>query len=273
MDMRNRGNRSTGVAGVIEVRGILGGVVADLGARVVGGEWAEGAVMPKEADLIEEMGVSRSVIREAQRILGAKGLIRSRTSDGTRIQPRTEWRLLDPDLIDWRIQAGDTRSLLQDLLKVRLALEPGVVFVATQTASAAARKRVSAAWQRKLAVESDTTMTPEERREQFIETDLEFHREFLAVVGSEILNQLFSVIQTALALIIDLQMRARGADLTLAGLEESTELHRAVYDAFMRGDAMAAELAMRTLIDTAIMDANEGLALLDRAPFDSNATG
>lgn len=262
VDKRSRRNRSS-VAGVIEVRGILGGVVSDLGSRIVGGEWAEGDVMPKEADLIEEMGVSRSVIREALRILGAKGLIRSRTSDGTRIQPRAEWRLLDPDLIDWRIQAGDTRSLLHDLLKVRLALEPGVVFVATQNAPAEARRRITEAWERKLAVESDPELSAEVRRELFIETDLAFHQEFLAAVGSEILDQLFSVIQAALALMIDLQMRARGADVELIDMAESTELHRAVYEAFVRGDAMSAELAMRDLIKRAIEDATKGLALLD----------
>ncbi len=265
-DKRNRRNRSTGVAGVIEVRGILGSVVAELGARVVGGEWAEGDVMPKEADLVEEMRVSRSVIREALRILGAKGLIRSRTSDGTRIQPRNTWRLLDPDLIDWRIQAGDTKSLLHDLLKVRLALEPGVVFVATQTASAESRKRISAAWERKLAVESnpDPDLPAEQRRELFIETDLAFHREFLAAVGSEILDQLFGVIQAALALMIDLQIQAQGADVDLIAMDESIELHRAVYEAFVRGDAMSAELAMRDLVKLAIADATKGLELLDQ---------
>ncbi len=96
------------LAGVIELRGILGAAVSNLGTRIVGGEWAPGETVSKEADLVEELGVSRSVIRESFRVLGAKGLIRSRTSDGTRVQPRSEWRLLDPDVIDWRIKAGNT---------------------------------------------------------------------------------------------------------------------------------------------------------------------
>ncbi len=58
--------------GVIEVRGILGVAVNILGTRIVRGDWPVGSVVAREADLVEELGVSRSVIREAFRILGAK---------------------------------------------------------------------------------------------------------------------------------------------------------------------------------------------------------
>ena len=140
-----RSNGTGGLARVIEVRGVLGTTVSSLGTRVVGAEWLPGQSIPKEADLCNELGVGRSVIREAFRILGAKGLIRSRTSDGTRVQQRSEWRLLDPDVMNWRIKAGDTKTLLQDLLKVRLVLEPGIVYSATRCATETARDRIRAA--------------------------------------------------------------------------------------------------------------------------------
>ncbi|WP_421724941.1 FadR/GntR family transcriptional regulator [Bauldia sp.] len=247
--------------GVMPVRGLMGEVVRDLGCRIVSGEWADG--MPRESDLIDSLGVSRSVVREALRVLSAKGLIRSRQMEGTKVLPRSEWRLLDPDLIDWRIRAGDTRTLLEDLLKVRLVLEPGVVFVATTTATEDARARIAAAWQTKLAVEEDDSLPGPARRQAFIDADLVFHREFLAAVGSEILDQLFGVVQAALALLIDLQMRAKGSEVQLIGMDESTELHRQVFEAYMRGDAIGAEQAMRRLIERAIADAEEGFALLD----------
>jgi GntR family transcriptional regulator, galactonate operon transcriptional repressor len=217
---------------VIVVRGVLGQAVSDLGTRILGGEWSPGEGIPKEADLCTEMGVSRSVVREAFRILGAKGLIRSRTSDGTRVQARSEWRLLDPDVMNWRIKAGDTKSLLQDLLKVRLVLEPGVVYTATLTASDAARNRIRAAW----AWKEQEFRTPDpnyaERRQRFIDADL--------------------------------QMRARGYTTEMIGMEESQELHAAVFDAFERRDPHAAQAAMHHLIARAIKDANEGFAILDR---------
>ncbi len=257
------GRNPNGLAGVILVRGVLGGTVSHLGTRILAGDWHPGQAIPKEADLCEELGVSRSVIREAFRILGAKGLIRSRTSDGTRVQPRHEWRLLDPDVMDWRIKAGDTKSLLQDLLRVRLVLEPGVVHNATLVATDAARDRIRAAWAWKEREFNTPDNNFAERRQRFIDADLEFHRAFLAAVGSDLLSQLFSVIEAALGLLLDLQMRARGYMTEMIGMEESQELHAAVFAAFDRRDAVAAETAMRTLIERAIKDATAGFLVLE----------
>lgn len=251
---------SGSLAGLMQVRGILGQVVADLGQRVVSGEWKSGDIMPTEAELVEELQVGRSVVREAMRILSAKGLVRRRQMEGTTVMPRANWRLLDPDLIQWRIEAADRKTLLKDLLQVRLALEPGVVWVATADGTPEAKARIHAAWKGKMDVLSESS-TPQEQRDHFITHDLEFHRAFLAAVGSEILEQLFSVIEAALSLSIDLQMQARGSTTTLVGMEETNQLHQDVYDAFAANDPDRAQSAMRLLIQRAIIDANEGFAL------------
>lgn len=258
MSVVTRGGSSLG--GLMQVRGILGGVVADLGRRVVAGEWKSGETLPTEAELMTELQVGRSVVREAMRILNAKGLVRSRQMEGTTVMPRANWRLLDPDLIQWRIEAADKKTLLKDLLQVRLALEPGVVWIATATGSDEAKARIHAAWKAKTDVLTETS-SPREQRDHFITHDLEFHRAFLAAVGSEILEQLFSVIEAALSLMIDGQMQARGSTTTLVGMEETNQLHQDVYDAFAAGDADKAEQAMRYLIQRAIIDANKGFAL------------
>ncbi|HQZ11725.1 MAG TPA: FadR/GntR family transcriptional regulator [Devosia sp.] len=254
--------KKAGLAGLMQVRGLLGDVVADLGRRIVGGEFASGDTLPTEAELVEELQVGRSVVREAMRILNAKGLVRSRQMEGTTVMPRANWRLLDPDLIQWRIEAADRKTLLRDLLQVRLALEPGVVWIATANGTPEAKARIHAAWQGTLAVLTESS-TPQEQRDHFIAHDLEFHRAFLAAVGSEILEQLFSVIEAALSLSIDLQMQARGSTNRLVGMEETNQLHQDVYDAFAAGNAEQAQIAMRLLIERAIIDANEGFALND----------
>lgn len=250
------------LAGLMQVRGVLGQVVADLGRRIVAGEWASGETLPTEAELVEQLQVGRSVVREAMRILNAKGLVRSRQMEGTKVMPRANWRLLDPDLIQWRIEAADRKALLRDLLQVRLALEPGVVWFATANGSPEAKARIHEAWKGKMDVLTEAS-TPQEQRDHFISHDLEFHRAFLAAVGSEILEQLFSVIEAALSLSIDLQMQARGSKNTLVGMEETNQLHQDVYDAFAAEDADRAQAAMRVLIQRAIIDANEGFALSD----------
>lgn len=245
---------------MIPFRGVLGEAVAELGQRIVGGEWSPGDAIPREADLGDELGVSRSIIREAVRILGAKGLIRSRTSDGTRVLPRAEWRLLDSDVMDWRIKAGDTGDLLRELLRVRAVLEPGVVREATLACSTEARARIRAAWAAKVDVYVRNDLDPAERRRRFIETDLEFHRAFLAAVESPLLSQLFNVIEAALRLLFDLQMRARGYETEMIGMEDGHRHHAEVMTAWMDGDALRAEEAMRRLISRAMEDAEAGLA-------------
>lgn len=255
-----RGRRTDALEGVIQFRGVLGAAVAELGSRIVAGEWQPGQAIPREADLGEELGVSRSVIREAFRILGAKGMIRSRTSDGTRVLPRSEWRLLDPDVMDWRIRTGDTRDLLLELLRVRAVLEPGVVREATRAATDEARARIRAAWDAKVEVYQGDGLDPAERRRRFIETDLEFHRAFLAAVESPLLGQLFNIIEAALTLLFDLQMRARGYETEMIGMEDGHRFHAEVIRHWEAGDAEGAESAMRLLIGRAMEDAQEGLA-------------
>lgn len=262
MIKQNALSQTSSLAGVIEHRGILGAALSNLGTRIVGGEWSVGDAISKEADLCEELGVSRSVVRETFRVLGAKGLIRSRTSDGTRVQPRWQWRLLDPDVMDWRIKAGDTNSLLEDLLKVRLVLEPGVAYAATHAATDEDRVRVKQAWEIKVKNFEDVNTPSSERRQTFIETDLDFHRALIGAVRSELLDQLFSIIEAALELLLDLQMRAAGYTTKMIGMDKSHELHEQVFVEFMAKNPVGAEVAMRELIERAIEDARQGFELL-----------
>lgn len=253
-------SRPTSIAGLMPVRGILGEVVSGLGRRIVAGEWQSGETLPTETVLMEQLGVGRSVVREAIRILNAKGLVRSRQMAGTSVLPRSSWRLLDPDLIHWRMEAADRNALLLDLLQVRLVLEPGVVWTATAFGSDAAKARIHAAWKAWVAVLSEKS-APGAQRAHFIEQDLEFHRSFLVAVESELLEQLFSVIEAALSLMIDVQMQTRGSRTALVGMEDASTLHTEVYNAFAAGDADGAEQAMRRLIQSAMADASIGFEL------------
>ena len=254
------GRRGTRMAGTIQFRGIIGDAVSELGERIVGGDWAPGEALPREADLTEMMGVGRSVVREALRILSAKGLVRSRTSDGTRVTPRDEWRLLDPDVMHWRIQSGDHNALLTDLFNVRLAMEPGLVRLATQRANPEEKACIRKAWAAMQAACDDTEKDETARRQDFVEADVEFHRAFLAATGSPLLSQLFSVIEAALTILFELQMRTRGDETGMTGLEDARRLHAQVYEHFEAGNAEGAERAMLELIEQAVLDARRGLA-------------
>src|SRR5262245_27447984 len=95
------------------LRGQHGRVVHTLGTLIAGGDLAPGEPLPTEEELVGELGVGRSALREAMKVLGGKGLVESRTRAGTRVRPREAWHLIDPDVLGWRYQASPTLADLE----------------------------------------------------------------------------------------------------------------------------------------------------------------
>ncbi|SDT67894.1 FadR/GntR family transcriptional regulator [Jiangella sp. DSM 45060] len=215
-------------------RGIHGAVVAHLGELIVRGDVAPGAVLDP-VRLENELGVSRTVVREALRVLAAKGMVDARPKRGTLVRPREEWALLDADVLRWQAQNGADDAFLSDLAEVREIVEPA-------GARLAARRRTDA----DLAALGDalTRMTDPDA---VVEADLAFHRALLAAAHNALLRQLEEVIATGL----------RARDLLVHGdgsRDDSVPAHRAVLDAVTRGDADGAESAVRELLARADRD-------------------
>ena len=116
-------------------RGIHSQVVSELGSRIVGGHYSSGAVLPKADSLADELGVSRTVVREATRVLAEKGLVESRQRAGTRVRERLDWDLIDPEVIAWQRSAGPDVSFFRDLSEVRMAIETTAARLAAERAT------------------------------------------------------------------------------------------------------------------------------------------
>ena len=114
--------------------GVHGRLVHDLGRRIVSGEFAPGDLLPTETALVSELGSGRSAVREAVKVLTAKGLVRTRTKTGTVVLPEATWNLLDPDVLAWRYQTAPTGQQLDDLAGLRVALEPEAARLAARAA-------------------------------------------------------------------------------------------------------------------------------------------
>jgi DNA-binding FadR family transcriptional regulator len=87
-------------------------------------DFKPGDALLSEPELSLQFKVSRPVLREALKMLGAKGLIESRPKTGTRVRPRADWNLLDPDVISWQYKIEPTNSFLQTTCEVRLVFKP-----------------------------------------------------------------------------------------------------------------------------------------------------
>ena len=95
-----------------------------LGEAIVGGRYPAGSVIPPEPLLGEELGVSRTVVREAVKSLVAKGLLVTGPKVGTRVLPEDSWNWFDPDVVAWKSRMGLTREFLRDLQELRRVVEP-----------------------------------------------------------------------------------------------------------------------------------------------------
>lgn len=109
-----------------------------LAAPILQGVWLPGRQLPNDAELTAAHGVSRTVIREALRILGAKGLVVAAPRRGTRVAASENWAVCDAHVLDWLQQAGEAGGWAADARDIRLTLEPGLAALAAARADTAA---------------------------------------------------------------------------------------------------------------------------------------
>jgi DNA-binding FadR family transcriptional regulator len=110
-------------------------VVDALVDGIVAGRYPSGTLLPPEPVLCESFDVSRSVVREAMKVLEEKGLARARQGHGTTVCPADEWNLLDPAVLAAAIRADETLRILDELVDVRVALESSMARTAARSMS------------------------------------------------------------------------------------------------------------------------------------------
>ena len=115
---------------IYPTRGVHGRLVEQIGRRILGGELAPGAMLPREAELVRELGISRTAVREAIKVLAAKGLVESRQKLGMRVRPERAWNLLDPDVLAWQAASGPSPELIEHLVELRRMIEPAAARLA-----------------------------------------------------------------------------------------------------------------------------------------------
>lgn len=208
-------------------------VTEEIGESIVSGVLRPGDALPGEAVLAEQMSVSRTVLREALKVLAAKGLIETRQKTGMRVRAPRFWNHLDADVLGWRCASMPTDDFVEKLLEMREIIEPAAVM-------AAARRRDPDQLAAIVAALSD--MEDAIDRDAWAQADLRFHEAVLIATNNELLSGLFSVIETALATFFVMSAR------TAKHFKYSLPHHRAVYEAIRRRRPNEAASAMRALI-------------------------
>ena len=102
-------------------------VAREIGRRIVSNSYAPGDLVEDEGALAERYQVSRSVIRDAVKILVGKGLLEVRRGIGTRVRSRSSWGLLDDDVLAWYQSAPPDADMLRQLKQVFLGKRRALV--------------------------------------------------------------------------------------------------------------------------------------------------
>ncbi len=107
--------------------GIHGRVVHELGKDIVRGVFSPGQRLPNENVFIERFHGSRTAIREAFRVLSAKGLLEARQRAGTHVRQRHFWNLCDPDVLSWHDAVSISETEIRQISELRRLFEPEAV--------------------------------------------------------------------------------------------------------------------------------------------------
>lgn len=217
-------------------------VTQALAVRILGGTLAADGPSTTEMDLCEELGVSRTILREAIKVLSAKGLLEVRPKTGVRVKPRSEWNLLDPTLLMWQTGVGVDEEFVRNLCQVRLILEPPTAAAAAITGTDEERGEIHQAFLQMERAGLDFAA--------FIDADYEFHSAISRAAHNYFLIQINRIVFVALRGTQSLYKKRRDPVAAAAALEH----HGKVADAIRKRKPEAARDAMVELIRRAEQD-------------------
>jgi DNA-binding FadR family transcriptional regulator len=209
-------------------------IVERLGQAIVTGGYNGKTGFPVEAALCEDFSASRSVLREAVKMLTAKGLLAARPRQGTWVEPEEHWNLLDPDVLRWLLERKFSLELLSEFTEMRLAVEPMAAELAARNPKRESVAPIRQALLRmKAAAQGD---------DDPLESDIAFHVAVLRASGNRFYAQLEDLIDTALRISIRLTNQFKGAPIG------NIADHKKVLDAIEARDIKKARASMDLLL-------------------------
>ncbi|MEM9530964.1 MAG: FadR/GntR family transcriptional regulator [Pseudomonadota bacterium] len=160
-------------------RGQTALVVKTLGKRIAAGEIKPGETLPVEQELARSLNVGRNSLREAIKILSAKGMISSAPRSGTKVRSPEDWNMLDPDLLEWHADPNiASPQFMLSLTEMRRMLEPEASRLAARRATREDVAKILAAYER---------MEQFKEGEVDVQADIDFHTSILTATHNPFL--------------------------------------------------------------------------------------
>lgn len=210
-------------------------LVNQLGKRIANGDYVIGENMPMEPELVAEHGVSRTVVREAIKVLSGKGMVRTARRYGTHVCDIDEWNLLDPDVIGWHAPDSPmARRIFVEATQFRLLVEPRAASLAAAHANDIQRELIETS-----AEELEKEMAIDDNR---LAADFAFHATVLDASGSLLLRQFRGFLHAVLGF-----SYSTGA-LVMPDERLEPQAHSKVASAIGNGNSALAEEQMRSML-------------------------
>ncbi|MEH3038388.1 MAG: FadR/GntR family transcriptional regulator [Sphingomonas adhaesiva] len=229
-----------------------------LGTAIVTGQNPPGSVLPGEIELAESFGVSRSVIRESLRMLAAKGLVESRPKTGTRVRGRSEWNLLDPELLGWMFEGAPPLGFVRSLFHLRLIVEPAAAELAAELRTG---KQLG-----EMGYAMETMARHGLATDIGRAADQQFHALILEATGNELLVSLSASIAAAVRWTTFFKYRGDKHP------RDPMPAHRTLFEAIADRDGARAREATSLLIQQAQRDTESAMAREKPPTHDASAS-
>ncbi|AZS73759.1 GntR family transcriptional regulator [Streptomyces lydicus] len=217
-----------------EGKGLHARVLESLGPAITAGDYPPGTILRTD-ELEQRFDVSRTVIREAIRVLESMQLVASRRRVGVTVRPTEEWNVYDPRVIGWRLAGRDRPRQLRSLTVLRSAVEPVAAGLAAQHATPEQCARLT---------EEAMGMVATSRGQQldaYLVHDMAFHRVVLTASGNEMFARLGDVVAAVLTGRTQHHVMFTDPD------PAAVTLHVQVAEAVRTGDAARAESLTREI--------------------------
>ena len=237
------------------MRGLQGRVIEALGQDIIGGRYRPGDLLPREAELTEEYGVSRTSVREAMKVLAAKGLVEIRQKIGTRVRHHDLWSVFDSDILRWYAVQGKGDEIMRDLIELRQILEPAAARLAAGRSSMTDLRRIELAYLEMVDSARDNN--------RYAASDVEFHMAVYGASHNALLQRFGRLVADFMQLSFNVQQRVRVHDVV--DFTEDAKAHGVVYDAINRGEQAAAGDSMLDVVLDGKSALIEALAHLDES--------
>ncbi|HEI8868742.1 FadR/GntR family transcriptional regulator [Serratia sp. AKBS12] len=205
-----------------------------LGQQILAGEFAAGSILPGEMELAEASGVSRTAVREAVKILAAKGMLLPRPRIGTRVMPQSQWNFLDQELLTWWMTRENFDQVMQHFLIMRTSLEPQACALAATHASKQQKAQLETLMAEMRALHGEFD------RERWILVDTQFHQLIYKASGNPFLTSFANLFNS----VYQSYFRAITGNEVI-----KLPHHQAIVDAILAADGNAALAACQVLLN------------------------